>query len=405
MSVVSQTDFNRLMADFNLPAGCVVAVGVSGGADSLFLTIMMQKWALKTGHKVVALTVNHNLRPEAEAEAQTVSVQMKKYGIEHHILTYDGQWQNSRIEEQARAVRYRLLQDFCATHDIKYLCLAHHASDQAETFFARLARGSGIDGLSAIRPVSERGGLTLIRPVLHMAKRDILDTLKAWHETWAEDPMNKDTAFERVRWRSYLDDFHQMGLSQNAVGLSAKRLNRAREALSFFTDTFIRHFVQVDNRGFATIDLKAYHSQPDEIKLRVLSRLLTIIGQSNVPVSMESLEQILDLPRRRLTLGWCHIIVFKNKIFISKEYVRQEPPKNVPAKVWTRWDRFRVWSDTPIVMCAGQRKKTKKDIPYLVQQSFPMAKYQKTLEKNAKVDYKKEKLNIKIYIEFIPKEG
>ena len=66
------------MADFNLPQGYPVAVGVSGGADSLFLSLMMKKWSLDTGHKVVALTVNHNLRPEAEVEAKTVSVQMKK---------------------------------------------------------------------------------------------------------------------------------------------------------------------------------------------------------------------------------------------------------------------------------------------------------------------------------------
>ncbi len=393
------------MADFNLPVGCVVAVGISGGADSLFLALMLKKWAIATGHELVALTVNHNLRPEAMDEAKHVSVQMKKYGIEHHILTYDGQWQNSRIEEQAREIRYQLLQDFCSSHGIKYLCLAHHASDQAETFFARLARGSGVDGLSAIRPVSKRGELTLIRPLLQMDKKDILDTLGVWGETWAEDPMNKDTAFERVRWRSRLDDFQQMGLSQNVIGLSAKRLNRAREALSFFTDTFIRHFVQIDNRGFAVVDLKAYRSQPDEIKLRILSRLLTMIGQPNIPVSMESLEQILNLPRRRMTLGWCHIIVCKNKIFIAKEHARQEPPKNIPANVWTTWDRFRIFVNVPAVIHAGQRQKTKKDIPYLVQQSFPMLEYQKTLEKSEKIDYKKEELNIKIHIEFIPKEG
>ncbi|MBR4926743.1 MAG: hypothetical protein IKY98_00290, partial [Alphaproteobacteria bacterium] len=227
----------------------------------------------------------------------------------------------------------------------------------------------------------------------------------AWGETWAEDPMNRDTTFERVRWRSYLDDFQKMGLSQNAIGVSAKRLNRAREALVFFTDTFIRHFVQIDNRGFAAVDLKAYQSQPDEIKLRVLFRLLTMIGQSNMPVSMESLEQILDLKRRRMTLGWCHIIVCKNKIFISKEYARQEAPKDIPPKVWTKWDRFRIWSDVPVFIHAGQCQKTKKDIPYLVQQSFPIVEYQKMLEKSEIIDYKKEEINIEMHIEFIPKEG
>ena len=393
------------MDGFDLPAECGVAVGVSGGADSLFLAIMMKKWSEKTGRKMVALTVNHNLRPEALSEAETVSGQMKKYGIEHHVLTYDGMWQKSRIEEQAREVRYRLLQDFCRGQKLRYLCLAHHASDQVETFFARLARGSGVDGLSAIRSISKRGDLTLIRPLLQVNKKDILDTLSSLNETWVEDPMNKDTTYERVRWRSHLDCFHQMGLTQNAIGLSAKRLNRAKEALDFYSDVFIQHFVQIDNRGFATIDLSAYHSQPDEIKLRVLSQLLGIIGQSSIPVSMESLEQILDLPRRRLTLGWCHIIVSKNKIFISKEHVRQEGPKNIPVGVWTKWDRFLILSEAPVVVHAGQHKKTKRDIPYLVQQAFPILDIQKTLEKSEKNDYKKNDEEIKTYIKFIPKEG
>lgn len=403
MSQVKLSDFSELMKDFVWPEKCPIAVGVSGGADSLFLVWMMNEWSKQTHHPIVAVTVNHNLRSDSAAEAEKVSDLMKQWGIEHHILTYTGRKPKTRIEEQARQFRYQLLQSFCKQHKIDYLCLAHHSDDQAETFFARLTRGSGVDGLSAIRPVSKRGDLTLIRPILSVDKNDILDTLRANHIQWIEDPMNKDTSFERVRWRSHLADLWATGLKKSGVLLSAKRMDRAKQALDFYTDRFILQSVCVDKRGFAIIDLPAYHEQPDEIKLRVLMRLLDLIGQPNMPVSMDSLERILHLPRKRLTLGQCHIITYRQRIFIAKEHGRQEKSRKILPCQWTKWDRFWVWSNVPACISAGASKKADPDIPFLVQQSCPMIVAQKKLEKMTELDYKQNTSYIETHIEFTPK--
>ena len=389
------------MASFNIPHHSTIGVGVSGGADSLCLAILLNTWGQQQGIKIVGLTVNHNLRDEATKEANWVAGQMKKLNIEHHILTYNGPKPTTRIEEKARDIRYTLLQEFCDKNNIQYVCLAHHSDDQSETFFARLARGSGVDGLCAIHPVSKRGNLTLFRPLLSIDKADILGTLKAKKMTWVEDPMNRDTTFERVRWREQLNTLWQTGLTKAGILLSAKRLQRAKEALNFYTDSFFKTHVEIDERGFAKISKTAFEQVPLEIRLRILSKTLDIIGQSDTPLSMEALENALMDFKPRFTLAHCHIITYRNHIFIAKEHARQEGEKIIPAKKWIRWDRFRIWCDQPAIVHAGLTKKIHKNIPYLVQQSFPIVEAKKTLEKNQKLDYNLNTAHIKKIVEFI----
>ncbi len=392
------------MDSFFLPKNARIGVGVSGGADSLLLSMLLNEWCQKTGRKLVAITVDHNLRPESAEEARQVSTHMENLHIEHHILTYTGKKPTSRIEEKAREIRYTLLEQFCTQNKVKYLCLAHHSNDQAETFFARLARGSGVDGLCAIHPTSQRKKLVLLRPLLDTEKADIENTLKSLGITWIEDPMNSDTTFERVRWRNHLKTLWQTGLTKSGILLTAKRVQRAKEALDFYADLFWEKSVQIDNRGFAKIKESDFQKIPLEIRLRVLSRALTCIGQSDAPLSMEALEKALSSMRNRFTLGHCHIITAHKYIFIAKEQARQPAPMDIPAKKWVVWDRFRIWSEQPAVVHSGTDKKKEKKIPYLVQQSFVKIEPKKTLEKNQKLDYNLNSSHIKTLVEFLTKK-
>lgn len=398
MSVITFPAFAALMDGFELPSA-PIAVGVSGGADSIFLALLLKKWADKKHIALVAVTVNHNLRSESKAEAKKVAVQMAAHGIEHHTLDWTGKKPTTRIEERARTARYELLQNFCASREIKHLFLAHHAQDQAETFFLRLTRGSGLDGLSAMNPVSQRGNLTLVRPLLSVSKKDILDTLKALHEPWVEDPMNRDTSFERVRWRTQLPALEKMGLSANLLYTTTKRLNRARNALDFYTQTFIDTHVTIENQGYARVETTAFSHLPLEIRLRVLARLLALIGQADKPLSMEALENALERLPTNLTLGECHLITHKNGLFIAKESARMAPPLKIPPLTWIKWDRFWVWSDVPATLRAAVPHKRVPGIPYLVQQSFPSFTPAKipTLDYNQNIPY------INMHIHFTPK--
>ena len=166
----------------------IVAVGVSGGADSFALALMLKD----AGKKVVALTVDHCLREESGIEAEYVAKVMKKHQIEHHILQWkEGKNIKKNIEEKARTARYNLMTDFCKKNNIKLLAVAHHMRDQAETFLLRLQRGSGLFGLSSMMPVSKRDDIVLIRPLLDFMPENLKKYCNKKNVDWGKLWSNK----------------------------------------------------------------------------------------------------------------------------------------------------------------------------------------------------------------------
>lgn len=393
-----KSTFDAQMNAYRLPAHAPIAVGVSGGADSMALAVLLKNWAHKNAHSLVAVTVDHQLRPESVTEARFVATQMKNLGIEHHILTWEGKKPATRIEERAREARYYLLADFCARRGIRYLCIAHHSSDQAETFLSRLARGSGVDGLAAMKPLATRGNLTVLRPLLSCHKSQLYDLLISQRLNWVNDPMNEDENFERVRWRKNLKVIEQLGLPLNAINTSAKRLARAAKALQFYTEDFIQNHVTIDSRGFALINKDAFHAQPEEIRIRTMGALIETIGQSGKALPYAALEKTVERLPQKATLGSCHIISHKHGIFIAKEAARMPAGTKVKAGQKTKWDRFYIIANRDGFIKAHVPEVKEKGIPFLVQQSFPYF----SLEKNAKLDYKELATYIELHIEFLP---
>lgn len=224
---VVPNEISDFLKQLPLPKGPIV-IGVSGGADSLYLTHLMASWCKKKKRQLLAVTVNHNLRPEAEKETLWVHKQLSKHNISHDVLVWEGPKPKTRLEERARDKRYELLLDFCHKHKAASLFLAHHQQDQAETFWTRLARGSGLDGLCGMAPVSQRADILIVRPLLNTPKEAILKTLKKHRIKWVEDPMNQDTLYERVRWRQAQAQLDKMGLEAVFTRLFAAGLSMLR---------------------------------------------------------------------------------------------------------------------------------------------------------------------------------
>lgn len=142
---LDEAGFARLMAPFApFEAAPVLALAVSGGPDSLALLHLAAGWARAQGGAVVALTVDHGLRPEAAAEAAYVGGVAQALGVPHHVLTWQGAKPGGNIAAAARDARYGLLEAWCAGAGVLHLLTAHTRDDQAETVLLRLARGSGV---------------------------------------------------------------------------------------------------------------------------------------------------------------------------------------------------------------------------------------------------------------------
>jgi len=127
-----------------------LAVGVSGGPDSMALALLADAWARARGGRVLALIVDHGLRPASMGEATRVAGWLAARGLETRVLPWLGEKPERGIQAAARAARHALLEAACRDAGILHLLLAHQREDQAETVLLRRAAQSGADGLAAM---------------------------------------------------------------------------------------------------------------------------------------------------------------------------------------------------------------------------------------------------------------
>jgi tRNA(Ile)-lysidine synthase len=199
---VTGTDFAHAMAAVGpFESNPHLAVGLSGGADSMALVLLLADWVQARGGRLLTLTVDHGLRRESAAEAAQVATWMAERGIAHRILPWQGCKPASGIQAGARAARLRLLADAAAGRGILHLALAHHADDQAETAHLRRERGSGGDGLAGMPLVREMGAVRLIRPLLPFPKARLHATCRVAGLDWVDDPSNRDPRYARAALR------------------------------------------------------------------------------------------------------------------------------------------------------------------------------------------------------------
>ncbi len=298
----------------------IIAAGVSGGADSLALALRLHE----SGKKVIALTVDHGLRAESRSEAEYVGKVMARYGIEHHILTWEGEKPHSGLEEAARQKRYELLFGWCLKNNVKTLAVGHHRRDQAETFLLRLQRGSGVDGLSCMLPVTERCGVMLIRPQLADDPEELRNYLRRQKVDWMEDASNQCDDFQRVKIRKFLPELERaVGLSAQRLAETAAVLARTRAYLQEQTEKFVAARVRRWEGAAVSVSLEAIAALHPELAFRVLGALIKEIGgRDYAPEAQEILrlsEQLRAPEFRGCTLGGCEFVTVRRRLWIVPE--------------------------------------------------------------------------------------
>ncbi|AWK85858.1 tRNA lysidine(34) synthetase TilS [Azospirillum thermophilum] len=298
-----------------------LAVGVSGGADSLALALLAGDWARERGGRILALTVDHGLRAGSAQEAAGVGSWLAAHGIAHRILRWEGEKPLSRIQEAARAARHRLLAEACAAEGILHLALAHHRDDQAETVLLRLARGSGIDGLAAMAPVRAEGAVRLIRPLLEVPHDRLVATCRARGQEWVEDPSNRNPAFARARLRAVGSVLAAEGLDAGRLARTARRAARARAALEEAAAALLAVAAEVRPEGWLLLDPRALERAPDEVALRALGTCLRTVGGTAYPPRDEALERLLSdvAEGAGRTLAGCRVLRHRGKLLVARE--------------------------------------------------------------------------------------
>lgn len=348
--LLSDADFAALMVPFApFEREPVVAVAVSGGADSLALTLLAARWAEARGGRAIGVTVDHALRPESRGEAEQVGRWLAARNISHHILTWTGLHPHAGVQASARTARYGLLEEWASANGILHVLLAHHLQDQAETVMLRLGRGSGVDGLSAMAPAAPGRHVRWLRPLLGVEKERLRAVLTAWGQDWIEDPSNDNPAFARVRWRKLLPSLAEDGLMPRRLAATAARMARARAALEREAACAMATEVEVHAEGFAVIAADAFERYDEEIALRLLTRVVSSLGGGLYPPRHATVCAWFHRreDRESRTMAGCLLTPCDDgRWLVSREAGRMAPPVALERGCSARWDgRF--------LACAG----------------------------------------------------
>ena len=269
-----------------------LAIALSGGSDSMALTLLAHDWAKARNGRITALTVDHGLRPESAQEGATLKQWCEALGITHCILRIQdsGFKIQGKIQEAAREARYGLLTDYCRQHNILHLLTAHQREDQTETFFFRLARGSGLMGLACMTNVSQRHGIRLLRPLLSVPKARLIATLQQRNHPWIEDPSNQKPIYTRNRIRALLAQ------SDNAESIHERTL-RLIDYFAKFRALFetkmaekMASCVSFGENG-STIDAPLFLALKREYGLGILAGIVQTIGGGEHKPRSEKLER------------------------------------------------------------------------------------------------------------------
>jgi tRNA(Ile)-lysidine synthase len=291
---VSDAEADALFAD--LADARALLLAVSGGPDSTALLALAARWRkrLRRGPELIAVTIDHGLRPEARREAAKVKRLAEGLGVPHRTLRWTDAKPVTGIQEKARVARYELLRKAARRFGARHVVTAHTLDDQAETILFRMARGSGIGGLAGMaRATAQADDLLLVRPLLHVPKARLLATLRVQALPFIDDPSNRDPRFARSRLRPLIARLAEEGLNADRFSLLALRMRRADAAIEAVVDAAARLVVASGGRRASImIDAALLGSLPAEVALRLVGRALAQVGDEG-PVELGKLEAFM----------------------------------------------------------------------------------------------------------------
>jgi tRNA(Ile)-lysidine synthase len=362
---VGEAEAEALFAD--LVAEPALVLAVSGGPDSTALLYLMARWrALRQpAPHLLAVSIDHGLRPEARQEVAAVKRLAEKMGVEHRSMRWSGPKPVAGIQESARVARYQLLRVAARRAKARCVVTAHTLDDQAETVLFRMARGSGLAGIcgmaqavpiddlaygrpaAAVHSARDRdASVVVVRPLLEMPKARLIVTLQVAGIAYLQDPSNADPRFARSRLRQLMPALADEGLTPQCLVRLARRVRRSEAAHEAVVDWAARRLGLGTDTRRVTLSSAEFSEFPVEIALRLLGRAIGTIGTEG-PVEFGKLEAMSEAlraalaggaPRFRRTLAGAMVSLHRNCIVIDQAPARRSRPRQAPRPRKSRPD-------------------------------------------------------------------
>ena len=321
-----------------------VVLAVSGGADSMALLRLAA--AVFAGSvtptmrpRLTVATIDHGLRATSRTDTRFVAAACRELGLPLATLTWRhaGPPPTSGLLAAARDARYALLERYARSRRIPALVTAHHADDLAETVLMRLSRGSGPDGLAAMRPATPLGGTILLRPLLGVSRACLEATARALAPPgappWREDPTNQDERHERVRLRSpqAIAARRRLGLSTQALRRTAARAVRGEASRSHAARELLRlACVNRQALSYAAafhLELARLRAAPADLQVAALQLAFTLAGGAGACPLAKAEDALARLESgaqsaATFTLHGAHVSVHRGILRLRREWGR-----------------------------------------------------------------------------------
>ncbi len=293
-------DFEKtfLRNDFNpnLP----VVVGVSGGADSVFLLDQL----IRSGIKVIVAHFNHQLRLESAQEALFVESITRNYGCPFLLGTEDvaafSQKNGFSIEEAARICRYRFLFICAENSQAQAVLVAHHANDQVETMLMHFLRGSGLDGLKGIEEKvilpEFHAKIPIFRPILHIWRDEILTYCQERGLAYVSDPTNQETTYFRNQLRLELIPQLEVmypGFVKRSLQLT-DLIQGDAEILEELIEQKWKNICLEEHKFYLVFDLDKFEKEKIGIQRRMIRKALCFLQPNIRDISYSVINRAID---------------------------------------------------------------------------------------------------------------
>ncbi|GAA6208139.1 tRNA lysidine(34) synthetase TilS [Cognatishimia sp. WU-CL00825] len=346
--------FSAVSTALALHKGEKIGVAVSGGGDSVGLLHLLHQICRNSGKTIEAITVDHGLRDGSAAEAEFVKTMCNSIGVRHASVLWAGWKGDGNLQNEARRARYRLIADWAISRQLSFVCLGHTENDVAETFLMRVARESGVDGLSRMSADFQKSGMHFLRPLLDVSRSELRSFLRHQNIDWCEDPSNRNEAFERVRARRALKALDNSGISISALAAVSRNMSQARDALRAVTHCVSSSLV-AQRHGDLIVQRAGFLAENPEIQRRLLNDILSWISNRAYPVRRAPIADLMVSiqEQRNFSLGGCMVFVGSKEIRIAREYNAVRDLVEY-SPMWDRWAIEGPWRVGMAVRALGE---------------------------------------------------
>ena len=289
-----------------LTCGDRVIAGVSGGADSVCLFLMLLELREKIGFDLIAVHVHHGLRGEAaDQDQQFVEALCEQHRIPLEIFRVNlesiAKKRKQSLEEAGRMVRREAFDSVCQKYGGNKIALAHHQNDNAETLLWNLSRGTGLDGLGGIRPVNGK----FIRPLLCMNRKEIEEYLAKRKQSYCIDETNAGTDYTRNKLRHLVLPILEEQVNSAAVRHMNETMEQIWELQEYMQEQVEAAYQECVQEHFEKacwiqIQQKSFETFPELIKKMVIRKGMEQVGGKKRDLSHKHVDVMMELMNKQV---------------------------------------------------------------------------------------------------------